>query len=140
VDTLIGHSGDVMALAFSPDGMRLASAGYDETVRLWDVSNGKAVQILMGHKGRVYSVAFSPDGKQLASTGTNQLRLWTMPGGELRRMVQFNGQIKTHDGLIVEHLSSVAYSPDGTLIAAGSTTGHVHLLAPTGELLQTLQR
>ena len=53
----------VWSVAFSPDGMTLASAGQDSTVRLWDVETGQEkFSILKGHTHRVYSVAFSPDG------------------------------------------------------------------------------
>ena len=51
-----------MGIAFSPDGSRLASAGADETVRIWDVFRGHELLSLRGPKDRVHGVAFSPDG------------------------------------------------------------------------------
>ena len=56
-------------MAFSPDGKRLASAGQDETVKVWDAGTGQEILTLKGHTEHVTSVAFSPDGKRLASAG-----------------------------------------------------------------------
>jgi hypothetical protein len=57
----------VFALRFSPDGRRLATAGSDNLVRLWDARTGQELHSLRGHYGMVLSVSWSPDGKVLAS-------------------------------------------------------------------------
>src|SRR5271166_3059692 len=62
-----GHEENVRTIAFSPAGKTLASASFDETVKLWDVSNGKEKATFKGHEREVCSVAFSPDGKTLAA-------------------------------------------------------------------------
>ena len=67
----------VLAVAFSPDGTQLASAGVDRTVRIWESATGAAVRTLTGHTSRVSAVAFSPDGTLLASAGNDlKVRLW----------------------------------------------------------------
>ena len=65
-------------MAFSPDGKIIASASYDNTVRLWDLKTQKPLgEPLTGHSSYVRSVAFSPDGKTLASgSSDNTVRLW----------------------------------------------------------------
>jgi WD40 repeat protein len=62
---------------FSPDGKRIASAGGDKTVRIWDAATGKELFKLTGHAEGVWGVAFSPDGKLLASASWDKtVKLW----------------------------------------------------------------
>jgi WD40 repeat protein len=80
---LAGHAGIVYDLAFSPDSTRLASAGQDRSVRLWDVATGTQVAQMDGHTDRVTVVAWSPTGNILASGGADgSLRLWDTGSGD----------------------------------------------------------
>ena len=67
VGTLQGHSRGVTSVSFSPDGTKVASGSYDNTVKLWDVTSGECLQTLEGHSSIVFSVSFSPDGTKVAS-------------------------------------------------------------------------
>src|SRR3954452_508528 len=76
---LKGHTALVYSIAFSPDGKLLATASFDNTVKLWDFAAGKEVRTLTGHTGAVYCVVFSPDGQTLASSSLDQsIRLWNV--------------------------------------------------------------
>ena len=77
VHTLTGHSADVTAVSFSPDGRRLATASFDRTVKLWDVQTGEDVFTLRGHTAGLSNLAFSPDGNLIISGGGDDTaRVW----------------------------------------------------------------
>ncbi len=77
IHKLEGHTGEVRAIAFSPDGQQILSGSYDRTLRLWDTDSGQLIHKLEGHTSSVLAIAFSPDGKQILSGGWDKtLRLW----------------------------------------------------------------
>ena len=65
--TYTGHSDYVNAVAWSPDGTRIASASFDETVQVWDATTGITLSLSRGHRREISAVAWSPDGKRIAS-------------------------------------------------------------------------
>ena len=80
-DTVLeGHSAPIVALAVSPDGAWLASAAWDNTVRLWPLAGGSP-RVLEGHTQNVNGVAFTPDGKAVVSAAYDlTLRIWPLDG------------------------------------------------------------
>jgi WD40 repeat protein/tetratricopeptide (TPR) repeat protein len=105
-----GFETSVYAVAFSPDGRVVVTAGANKEGHLWDVATGRPIGEALVHKGPVVAVAFSPDGKTvLTGSGDKTARLWDATTG---RAI---GQPLQHQGEVV----AVAFSPDGrTLLTA----------------------
>ena len=75
--TLRGHTGPIWCTTFSPDGKRIATAGHDQTIKIWDAEDGRHLLTLRGHNHVVTCVTFSPDGYLLASGGIDTTaRVW----------------------------------------------------------------
>jgi serine/threonine protein kinase len=137
--TFFGHAGEVTSVCFSPDGKHLATASYDRTVRVWDVTTGKQILTLKGHTLGVNSVCFSPDGKRLASASGD--RISPDRRGEVIVWDAATGQeVLTLKKGHTLGLSCVCFSPDGKRLASSSWDETVKVWdAATGEEILTLK-
>ena len=104
----------VLAVAFSPDGTKLASGSTDTTVRLSDTTGNTDSMTLQKHTGPTNVLAFSADGKMLASGSTDKtVQLWDTTTGE--PLATLTGHING--------ITALAFSPDGNTLVSGSTGG-----------------
>ncbi len=108
---LKGHTAPVSSVCWSPDGSRIATAGYDNTARVWDTRSGEVVLELKGHTAPVSSVSWSPDGSRIATASyDNTARVWDARSGAEAFVIKWH----------VDPVLSVSWSPDGSRIATAS--------------------
>ncbi len=136
----------IRSVAFNPDGTKLASGSEDRTVKLWSVKTGKEILTLTGHGirgridivGRVYSVAFSPGTKLASGSEDRTIKLWDVETGNEIRTLTGHGVKQPITGTEGE-VYSVAFSPDGTKLASGSSDYTIKLWdVETGNEIRTL--
>jgi WD40 repeat protein len=127
--TLYGHTKGVLCVAWSPDSRRVASGGADDSVRIWDATDGHEIHLLSGRTSEVETVAWSPDGHQLASaTGAGTVKIWNADTGA--ELLAFKNGDQT--------VFTVAWSPDGKRVASGGRDHTIRIWDPqTGTVQRT---
>ena len=155
-DTLTGHTHVIDFMAFSDNGSMLASASRDETARVWNMRTRQHIRTFTEHSHEVFRVAFSPDGSMLASSSRDGvISLWDLDTGQLEGTASGWSMVFSPDGIALviggegisfweidtqEHLGSIgdvgrlmtiAYSPDGRLIAGGGLDNLAYLWGST---------
>jgi WD40 repeat protein len=104
------HSREIKAVAFSPDGLKLATASTDGSVKIWDLGNGHEMLAYNGHKGKVSCLAWSPDGKFIASAGDEKtIKIWNTTTGKDEQSIP----------AAAESVSAIALSRDGKHLFTG---------------------
>lgn len=127
---LTGHQGWVRALAVDAQGKRLASAGHDRAIRIWELPGGKLLRTLPGHAQWVAALAFDPSGRLLASAGfDNRTHIWELGSGALLQ------SLRGH----VRQVTALAFDARGQRVATASLDRTVILWdARQGRLLRRL--
>lgn len=122
------HNTTVSDVKFSPDGQMLASASFDGTIKLWDITTGKNLKTLEGHSDKIYSVSFSLDGKILASASADKtIKIWNRDGS-LKKVLQ------GHDA----EVTNVSFCPDNQVIVSSNADNTISLWNVDGKLVKTL--
>jgi WD40 repeat protein len=131
----------ITSISFSPDGNTLATASSDKKIKFWNVANGNLIRTInLTIIGTLYSISYSPDGNMLAAaTGTGTLvggiQVYNTGNGEFIFMPEDreNGRREWDD----RGMYSVAFSNDGSMLAAGTARGTVILWeAKTGKFIR----
>ncbi len=111
------HKFRIRSLSFHKDGNKLASAGAEKIIKLWQIDSFekenfkvKEIQTFEGHSAGVGGVDFSPNGEMLASASSDgTVRLWRLDGTEIQIL-------QGHDAAVL----NVSFSPNGKLLASSS--------------------
>jgi len=112
--TYLGHQADIVSVAWSPDGKFIASGSNDNTLQVWDATNGKHVFTDQGALA-IYTVAWSPDGKRIASGKGNTIQILDAATGD-QIHIYYPGQFTPGKAV-----NAVALSPDEKLIAIANS-------------------
>jgi len=104
------HANYATCLAWTPDGLSVATGSTDREVILWDAANGQEIR-RFDHGAWIQSVAISPDGQYLASgAADNAIKVWNIGDGSLVRSLTGH----------TDYVRTLGFSPDGSLLASGA--------------------
>ncbi|KAF2405476.1 WD40 repeat-like protein [Trichodelitschia bisporula] len=110
VARLLGHQKQVNHVTFSPDGLYIASASFDNSVKLWSAKDGKFILTFRGHVAPVYQCSFSPDSRLLVSGSKDTtLKCWDVRTGKI--VSDLPGHL--------DEVYAVDWSPDGQRVGSG---------------------
>lgn len=138
VKSFEGHTNEVNAIKWDPQGLLLASCSDDMTLKIWSLDKDNCVHDLQAHNKEIYTIKWSPTGPEtsnpnmslvLASASFDStVRLWDVERGECLNTLTRH----------TEPVYSVAFSPDGKFLASGSFDKCVHIWsARTGQLVHS---
>ncbi len=115
---MTGHTDDIHAIAFTPDGTKFVTASDDRTIRIWDLASRETIRVLTGHQAQIPAMDVSPDGKLIASASRDDsVRVWDLAtGNSLAVLDSKSGDVLT-----------VAFEPNGNRLASAGIDGQVRL-------------
>jgi hypothetical protein len=128
--TLLAHTDWVRCLSFTPDNKTLISGSFDQSIKLWNMADGKMLHDLQDHHKGVFALAVSADGKTLASGSWDEtIKLWNINSGQLI------SNLSGHSASV----RSLVTSPDNQLLVSGSFDNTVRVWQlSTGDLVKTM--
>ncbi|HUA65283.1 MAG TPA: protein kinase [Alphaproteobacteria bacterium] len=122
LQTLRGHLGSVVDVAFFPDGRRVLTASADGTAKIWNAASGEELMTLAGHRDRLICACVSPDGRRIVTCSRDRTaRVWDADTG--RELLT----IKGHDGWV----TAAAFAPDGQRIVTCDVHGNAIIWRPS---------
>jgi WD40 repeat protein len=125
-----GHTDRVWAVSLSSDGQIAASAGWDGTIRIWDLHTGDSIRVIEADMGKILAVSFLPNSDRLVAAGRAKVTLMDARTGN---------QIWTFHGLR-SFVNAVAVSADGNRIAVGGRDNTLRILdTENGKEIQVLK-
>ncbi|KAL1449773.1 hypothetical protein WDU94_002248 [Cyamophila willieti] len=138
VKSFEGHTNEVNAIKWDPQGLLLASCSDDMTLKIWSLDKDNCVHDLQAHNKEIYTIKWSPTGPETSNPNMNlvlasasfdsTVRLWDVDRGECLNTLTRH----------TEPVYSVAFSPDGKFLASGSFDKCVHIWsARTGQLVHS---
>ncbi|PSB08499.1 hypothetical protein C7B62_16480 [Pleurocapsa sp. CCALA 161] len=131
IRTFSGHTESISQITYSPDGKIIASASWDQTIKLWNTHTGELIKTLKTYQDGINTIAFAPDGQTLISGSEDKtIKLWNTAGRPKL--------IKTLTGH-TDSVKVVIVSPNNKLIASAGYDNTIKLWTIKGELLQTIK-
>jgi len=121
-DLLLDAEDPIRTLAYSPDGKRLVAGDENGLLRIWNIRDGvyQPENPVPAHKGTIYTARFTSDGRLLTGGSDGRVYLWSEESGRFDRKRRLG-----LEGPSAE-IVSVAFEPNGNLVAASDADGYVH--------------
>ncbi len=128
IRTFDGHRDAIYSLALSPDGLTIATGGYDQKIILWNVTDGTPKKTLSGHNGAVFALDFRLDGKLLASASADRtVKLWDVNTGDRRDTLAHS----------LKELYTLSFTPDGKKLFAGGVDNRIRIWSVSEKAAET---